>query len=42
VPSAIVAFFFFAVSLVGSIGFLASRANHADRAQMFDAWALRR
>ena len=39
VPSASVAFVFFAVSLVGSIGFLASRGNHADRAQMFDAWA---
>ena len=39
-PSAILAFLFFAISLVGSIGYLASRHNHADRAQMFDAWAL--
>ena len=40
VPSASVAFAFFAVSLVGSIGFLASRNNHPERAQRFDAWAL--
>ena len=40
VPSASVAFLFFAISLVGSIGFLASRRNHLDRAQIFDAWAL--
>src|ERR1700728_4529643 len=40
VPSATVAFLFFAISLVGSIGYLATRHNHADRAQMFDAWAL--
>src|SRR5271166_1562919 len=40
VPSASVAFVFFAVSLVGSIGYLASRRDHAVRAQMFDAWAL--
>ncbi len=40
VPSAIVAFFFFAVSLIGSIGFLASRNRWPDRAQIFDAWAL--
>ena len=40
VPSASVAFLFFAVSLVGSIGYLASRREHAERAQMFDAWAL--
>ncbi len=40
VPSAMVAFAFFAVSLIGSIGYLASRRNHAERAQMFDAWAL--
>ncbi len=40
VPSASVAFLFFAVSLVGSIGYLASRHNHAERAQVFDAWAL--
>ena len=40
VPSASVAFVFFAVSLVGSVGYLASRRNYAVRAQMFDAWAL--
>jgi heme exporter protein C len=40
VPSASVAFVFFAVSLVGSIGFLASRSSHPERAQKFDAWAL--
>jgi heme exporter protein C len=40
VPSASVAFLFFAVSLAGSIGFLAFRRNHADRAQISDAWAL--
>ena len=40
VPSASVAFVFFAVSLVGSIGYLASRREHRERAQKFDAWAL--
>jgi heme exporter protein C len=40
VPSATVAFLFFAVSLIGSIGYLVSRHSHAERAQMFDAWAL--
>lgn len=40
VPSFAVAFFSFAVSLAGSIGFLALRGNHANRAQMADAWAL--
>jgi heme exporter protein C len=40
VPSASVAFLFFAINLVGCIGFLAARRNHPDRAQMFDAWAL--
>ncbi len=40
VPSATVAFAFFGVSLIGSIGYLASRHSHPDRAQMFDAWAL--
>jgi heme exporter protein C len=40
VPSASVAFLFFAVSLAGSIGFLAFRRNHAGRAQISDAWAL--
>jgi len=40
VPSASVAFIFFAVSLIGSIGFLAWRRSVPDRAQIFDAWAL--
>jgi heme exporter protein C len=40
VPSASVAFLFFAISLAGSIGFLAFRRNHANRAQISDAWAL--
>src|SRR5580658_5178552 len=40
VPSASVAFLFFAISLAGCIGFLAFRRNHANRAQVADAWAL--
>ena len=40
VPSASVAFLFFAISLGGSIGFLAFRRNHEGRAQAADAWAL--
>jgi heme exporter protein C len=40
VPSASVAFIFFAVSLIGSIGFLAWRRSAPDRAQIFDALAL--
>jgi heme exporter protein C len=40
VPSAIVAFVFFAISLVGSVGFLAARRDHPEWAQRFDAWAL--
>jgi heme exporter protein C len=40
VPSASVAFVFFGVNLVGSIGYLVSRRNFAARAQKFDAWAL--
>ncbi len=40
VPSASVAFLFFAISLVGSVGYLASRREHPERAQKFDAWAL--
>ncbi len=40
VPSAMVAFLFFAVSLAGSIGFLAFRRNHPGWAQSADAWAL--
>ena len=39
-PSASVAFLFFAVSLAGSIGFLGFRRNFANRAQIADAWAL--
>jgi heme exporter protein C len=40
VPSASVAFLFFAINLVGSIGYLASRASRPELAQKFDAWAL--
>jgi heme exporter protein C len=40
VPSASVAFLFFAVSLIGSIGYLSFRRSHPDRAQVYDAWAL--
>jgi len=40
VPSASVAFLFFAISLVGSIGFLAYRRSRPDWAQASDAWAL--
>jgi heme exporter protein C len=40
VPSATVAFLFFAISLLGSIGFLTWRHTHPDRAQIADAWAL--
>jgi heme exporter protein C len=40
VPSASVAFLFFAINLLGSIGFLAWRHTHPDRAQIADAWAL--
>jgi heme exporter protein C len=40
VPSAIVAFFFFAVSLIGSIGYLAFKRSSPGRAQIADAWAL--
>ena len=40
VPSASVAFLFFAISLCGSIGFLAFRRSNALRAQAADAWAL--
>lgn len=40
VPSASIAFLFFAISLIGSIGFLAFRHNYPERAQMADAWAL--
>src|ERR1700689_3347021 len=40
VPSFAVAFLFFAVSLAGSIGFLAFRRNFPGRAQIADALAL--
>ena len=40
VPSAMVSFLFFAISLAGSIGFLAFRRNSPERAQAADAWAL--
>jgi len=40
VPSASVAFLFFAISLAGSIGFLSFRRGHAEWAQISDAWAL--
>jgi len=40
VPSAAVAFVFFAVSLAGSIAYLALRHNSPQSAQVGDAWAL--
>ena len=40
VPSASVAFLFFAVSLLGSIGFLVWRGSRPEWAQVADAWAL--
>jgi heme exporter protein C len=40
VPSASVAFLFFAINLLGSIGYLAWHRSNADRAQIADAWAL--
>jgi len=40
VPSAAVAFVFFAISLAGSIGYLAFRQNSPIKAQVADAWAL--
>ena len=40
VPSAEVAFLFFAVSLIGSIGYLVSRHSNPNRAQASDAWAV--
>ena len=40
VPSASVAFVFFAISLAGSIAYLGFRRNHAAWAQVSDAWAL--
>ena len=40
VPSASVAFMFFAVSLLGSIGYLTWRRSQPVWAQMSDAWAL--
>lgn len=40
VPSFAAAFTFFAISLIGSIGFLAWRSSRPDLAQIADAWAL--
>ena len=40
VPSASVAFLFFAISLIGSIGYLTFRRSSPNRAQVADAWAL--
>ena len=40
VPSAMVAFLFFAISLAGSIGYLSFRRNRPLWAQISDAWAL--
>ena len=40
VPSAAVAFLFFAISLAGSVGYLSFRRSNPDRAQAADAWAL--
>jgi heme exporter protein C len=40
VPSASVAFLFFAISLIGSVGFLAYRRSRPQWAQVSDAWAL--
>jgi heme exporter protein C len=40
VPSAMVAFLFFAISLAGSIGYLAWRRSRPPLAQISDAWAL--
>ena len=40
VPSASVAFLFFAISLLGSIGYLAWRSARPAWAQIADAWAL--
>jgi heme exporter protein C len=40
VPSATVAFLFFAISLAGSIGFLSFRRSREEWAQISDAWSL--
>src|SRR6516164_822056 len=40
VPSAMVAFLFFAISLAGSIGYLSFRRSNHNRAEISDAWAL--
>lgn len=40
VPSAMVAFLFFAISLAGSIGYLSYRRARPEWAQIADAWAL--
>ncbi|HET6206260.1 MAG TPA: cytochrome c biogenesis protein CcsA [Terracidiphilus sp.] len=40
VPTAMICFAFFAVSLLGSVGYLAWRRSRPDWAQISDAWAL--
>lgn len=40
VPSAMVAFLFFAISLIASIAFLALRHSNRNGAQIADAWAI--
>jgi heme exporter protein C len=40
VPTAMLSFLFFAISLAGSIGYLSYRRSNAVRAQTADAWAL--
>jgi len=40
VPIAMLSFLFLAISLAGSIGYLAFRRSSPDRAQIADAWAL--
>jgi heme exporter protein C len=40
VPTAMTCFVFFAVSLLGSLGYLAFRRSHSDWAQLSDAWAI--
>ncbi len=40
VPNAMLSFLFFAISLCGSIGYLAFRRSNPDHAQIADAWAL--
>jgi heme exporter protein C len=40
VPTAMICFLFFAISLAGSIGYLSFRRSRPDWAQISDAWAL--